>query len=299
MEGFSRSRVQQLIAQGAVRVNGEAVTRRSRKVEAGDEVEVEVPPPQAPQGGPTPQDLSVPVLFEDECLIVVNKPARMAVHPGPGTPDGTVVNAVLHLCPDLPGVGGEVRPGIVHRLDKDTTGVLVVAKTQSALVELQRQFKARTVDKEYAAIVHGVPRVEHGIIERPLARHPKDRKRYTGRDTEGRKDAREARTRWRLSERYGGASLWKVLLDTGRTHQIRVHLSEAGFPLLGDELYGGTRRDRKSEVSAVREAAAALGHQALHARRLAFDHPASGKRMIHIAPEPPEWVRAVEILSRR
>lgn len=295
---LSRARAQQLIEAGEVRVDGRPVIRGSQKLAAGAKVEVHVPDPVAPEAAPQPQDLPLPVLYEDAHLLVVDKPAGMAVHPGPGTPDQTVVNVVLHLVPDLPGINGEVRPGIVHRLDKDTTGLLVVAKTEQALGALQRQFKARTVEKIYLALVHGLPPSDAGVIETALGRHPVDRKRHTGKGDPQRTGARAARTRWKVVERFDHAALLEVCLDTGRTHQIRVHLSEAGHPLLGDALYGGVRRDRLSPGHGVREAAELLGHQALHAARLAFDHPVGGARLSFEAPPPAEWQAALAALRR-
>ncbi len=293
---LSRARVQQLLAGGAVTVDGQVVTRPASRVAEGAQVVVAVPDPVTPEDGPAPQDLPLTVLHADAAIIVLAKPAGMAVHPAPGTPDGTVVNVLLHRFPDLPGIGGERRPGIVHRLDKGTTGVMVVARTEAALRALQAQFKAREVEKIYQALVHGVPRQGEGVLDTAFARHPRDRKRFTAKGVEGRKDARRAVTRWKVVETFDHAARLEVRLLTGRTHQIRVHLTEAGHPLLGDKVYGGGRRDRTSPSSAVREAAARLGHQGLHAWRLSFDHPDSGARMTFEAPLPPEWEAALAAL---
>lgn len=273
------------------------VKRRSQRLGAGDELVLTVPAVVDPEDPPEPQDLHLTWLRDDDAFVVVNKPAGMAVHPAPGTPDGTVVNALLFQFPDLPGIGGERRPGIVHRLDKDTTGAMVVAKTDVALANLQDQFRARTVDKVYLALGHGNSKIDSGVIEGHLARHAKDRLRYTGRDVANRPDARTARTRWLVKKRFEGATLFEVRLDTGRTHQIRVHLAELGFPILRDTLYGSTRRDQKSPAPGVRKAAALLGHQALHASHLAFDHPTTGERVEVEAPLPPEFEAALAALK--
>jgi 23S rRNA pseudouridine1911/1915/1917 synthase len=293
---LSRARVQQLLAEGRITVAGQK-TRPSRRMQAGEQVRVEVPPPVSAEDAPEAQDLPLEILYEDEALVVIDKPAGMAAHPAPGSPDGTVVNVLLHRIRDLGGVGGELRPGIVHRLDKDTTGLMVVAKSDRDLEHLQGQFKARTVEKAYWALVHGAPKEDAGLLDAPLARHPKDRKRFSGRHAAGRPDARPAETEFEVLERYPGAALVEARPRTGRTHQIRVHLSEAGHPLLGDALYGGDRRDRTSVSLAVRRAAKALGHHALHARRLAFDHPRSEARLRFEASVPPEWDEALALLG--
>ena len=238
------------------------------------------------------QDLPLRVLYEDRDLLVLDKAAGMVVHPARGSPHSTVVNALLHRLaggPDLP------RLGLVHRLDKDTSGCLVVAKTEAALAALQAQWKGRTVEKVYLALCHGALAPE-GRLDTPYGRHPRDRTRFTSRG----QAARRAITDWRVLERFGaGASLAEVALHTGRTHQIRVHLAEAGHPLLGDTLYGGTRREaRLPAESPVRRAAEAIGRQALHAARLAFDHPRTGKRVVFEAPLPTDLRRGLEILRR-
>lgn len=256
-------------------------------------MEVDVPPPEP--SGFVPQDLPLAVLHEDADLVVLDKAAGMVVHPARGAPHSTVVNALLHrLASAGEGAGGVVpRLGLVHRLDRDTSGCLVVAKTEAALSALQAQWKARTVEKTYLAICHGTPAAQ-GRLETPYGRHPRDRTRFTSRG----RGSRRAETAWRTLERFGKeASLVEVTLHTGRTHQIRVHLSDAGHPLLGDAVYGGVRREsRLPESSAARRAALALGRQALHASRIAFDHPRTGARLAIEAPLPQDLRQAIEVL---
>ena len=267
---LSRAAVQRLIAEGEITVNGKA-TSASYSIRAGDEIVVHVPQPE-----PTellPQDLPLDVLYEDADIIVVDKAAGMVVHPAPGHPDGTLVNAILAHCPDLRGVGGVLRPGIVHRLDQETSGVLVVAKDDHALRELQRQFKARTVSKTYVALLIGRLAEAEGLIDAPIGRHPRQRKRMAV--VAG---GRPSRTRWSVMERLRDAqrrayTLLAVELLTGRTHQIRVHFSWFGYPLVGDATYG-----RRDPLVAPR--------QFLHARDLTITHPTTGERMTFSAPLP-------------
>lgn len=285
---LSRARAQALIEGGHVTLAGQPA-KASHKVRAGELLELELPP--APPSGLVAQDLPLAVLHEDPALLVLDKAAGMVVHPARGTPHSTVVNALLHrLGGDAPGGG---RLGLVHRLDKDTSGCLVVARTEAALASLQAQFKGRTVEKTYLALCHGaLP--DHGRLDTPYGRHPRDRKRFTGRVQAGRR----AVTEWTVRERFGeAATLVEVTLHTGRTHQIRVHLSEAGHPLLADEAYGGRRREaRLAPEAPARRAAEAIGRQALHAWRLAFDHPVTGKRRAFEAPLPADFERALAVL---
>jgi 23S rRNA pseudouridine1911/1915/1917 synthase len=285
---LSRSRVKTLIEGGHVR-SSRGSAKPSRVLWAGEEVDLEVP--AAAPARLEPESIPLDVLWEDESLIVVNKPAGMVVHPGAGRQSGTLVNALLHRVTDLTGVGGELRPGIVHRLDKDTSGCLVVAKSDAALAALQRDFKARNVQKIYLAIVHGVPPSE-GTFRTLHGRHPTDRKRFSARVAKG----RTAVTHFRRQEAFDGAALVEVRLETGRTHQIRVHFAEAGHPLLGDALYGGVRREAKLKPGPAKAAAAAIGRQALHASRLSFPHPKSGGKVTVEAPVPEEFARALAIL---
>ena len=228
------------------------------------------------------QDLPLTVLHEDADLLVLDKAAGMVVHPARGSPSGTVVNALLHRLGE--GAPGGERLGLVHRLDKETSGCLVVAKRAAALAALQAAFKARAVEKTYLALVHGAP-ADEGRLDTPYGRHPRDRTRYTGRASAGRR----AVTGWRVRERFGeSAALLEVALETGRTHQIRVHLSEAGHPLLADAVYGGRRREARLDADdPVRLAAAAIGRQALHAWRLAFGAPAHRRAAALRGPAAP------------
>lgn len=287
---LSRSRISQLIDDGDVTVDGGA-SRPAARLRPGSTVELRIPPPVPAL--PQAEDIPLPVLYEDADLVVVDKPAGMVVHPAAGVHSGTMVNALLHHVTDLAGIGGELRPGIVHRLDKDTSGVLVVAKNDFTLAALQRSFQARDVDKRYLAIVHGVP-APTGTIDTPFGRHPVDRTRMTGKVKDP--DARRAVTHFTLKEMFGtDAARVEVQLETGRTHQIRVHFSELGHPLLCDETYGGAKRDKRA-APMVRQAATALGRQALHAARLAFAHPRDGRPMSFEAPLPEDLRRALEIL---
>jgi 23S rRNA pseudouridine1911/1915/1917 synthase len=285
---LSRARVQKLLEAGHVRVDGRTV-KASTRLRGGEALDLEVPPPEP--SGLLAQDLPLAVLHDDRDLLVLDKAAGMVVHPARGSPHSTVVNALLHRL----GASGEIpRLGLVHRLDKETSGCLVVAKTDAALAALQAQWKGRTVEKTYLALCHGVPARE-GRLDTPYGRHPRERTRFTGRI----ETSRRAVTAWTLREPFVGAALLEVRLDTGRTHQIRVHLSEAGHPLLADAVYGGTRREaRLPQESPVRQAAAAIGRQALHAARLAFDHPRTGRRVSFEAPLPADLARALAVLRR-
>ncbi len=288
---LSRARIQRLVVDGRVRVAGRAV-RASARLRGGEAISLELPPPE-----PTAlvaQDLPLAVLHEDPDLVVLDKAAGMVVHPARGAPHSTVVNALLHR---LASAGGSLpRLGLVHRLDRDTSGCLVVARTEAALAALQAQWKRRTVEKVYLALCHGALAPE-GRLDTPYGRHPRDRTRFTGRLAAGRR----AVTEWRVLEPFAaGATLVEVTLHTGRTHQIRVHLAEAGHPLLADAVYGGTRREaRLAADDPVRRAAEAVGRQALHAVRLAFDHPRTGRRLVITAPLPPDFSRALDVLRAR
>jgi 23S rRNA pseudouridine1911/1915/1917 synthase len=278
----SRARIQKFIDAGYVRVNG--VTGRAKTpLRQHDTVELWMPPPE-----PLPyllaQDIPLDVLYEDAHLIVLNKPAGLTVHPAPGNKDGTLVNGLLHHCPDLPGIGGEMRPGIVHRLDKDTTGCIVVAKSQEALVKLQVQIQQRVASREYLAVVHGAPAADHGTIVGAIGRHPADRKKYAVvHDDSG----RHACTHWTLLERLGDYALLRFKLDTGRTHQIRVHCAHIGHPIVGDPVYS---RCRKLPI--------ALPGQALHAFQLGLDHPITRERLLFEAPPPQQRQQLLEYRRR-
>ena len=284
---LSRSRVQALLGDGRVLVDGRP-GRASVRLKGSEQVEVSVPPPEP--AIPEPEDLPLSILHEDRDLVVLDKPAGLVVHPAAGHARGTLVNALLHHIRGLSSVGGVLRPGIVHRLDKETSGCLVVAKNDAALHALQRAFQERTVQKTYLALVHGLP-PSTGRLETLHARHPRDRKRFTGRAKTG----KPAVTTWRVRTMLHGAALLEVGLETGRTHQIRVHLSEMGHPLLGDALYGGTRKG-DARVKAVQTR---LGRQGLHAWKLSFVHPRTGKPVRCEAPVPRDLSDAVEALRVR
>ena len=279
----SRARIQKFIEAGYVQVNG--VTGRAKTpLRPNDIVQLWMPPPE-PLPYLVAQDIPLDVLFEDDHIIVINKPAGLSVHPAPGNKDGTLVNGLLHHCPDLPGIGGEMRPGIVHRLDKDTTGCIVVAKSQEALVKLQVQIQKRIASRNYLAVVHGLPAGDSGILVGAIDRHPIDRKKYAVMDDGS---GREARTHWSLQERLGDYTLLRFKLDTGRTHQIRVHCAHMGHPIVGDPLYS---RCRKLPIE--------LPGQALHAVTLGLDHPISGERMLFEAPLPPVFEKLLTVLRLR
>lgn len=278
---LSRARVQALIAEGAVRVDGQPA-RASAKPPEGAAIEVVVPPlrPSELQA----EDLDLEILHEDPDVVVLFKPAGVVVHPARGHETGTLVHGLLHAVEDLSGIGGEERPGIVHRLDKGTSGVMVVAKHDIAHRSLKEQFSEHSVERRYLAVVLGGPDLVNGLIHTQIGRASSDRLRFTNVEEGG----REAITRWKLRERLGPCALLECRLETGRTHQVRVHLSESGWPILGDPLY----RARKTPPPAVAAVVAELDHQLLHAYRLDFEHPRTGKRM-RFEREPPEDFQAI------
>jgi 23S rRNA pseudouridine1911/1915/1917 synthase len=271
----SRSQVQRLIDDGHVAVKRVKVTKANVQLRAGDQIDVVLP--EVVPATPVAQDIPVEILFSDADVVVVNKPAGMVVHPAAGNPDGTLVNALLHAVPDLSGIGGEARPGIVHRLDKGTSGVMVVAKHDRAHRELSRQFQDREIDKEYVALVWGLVQ-QRKRIDASIGRDPKNRQKMSTRATR----AREAVTRVTWARDLRGLSLLRVAITTGRTHQIRVHLNAIGHPIVGDALYGGVHRRVPGQFRAVQR----LTRPFLHAERLAFTHPGTGERMAFVAPLP-------------
>jgi 23S rRNA pseudouridine1911/1915/1917 synthase len=286
---LSRARVQQLIRQGLVEVAGAAASAADRPRPG---VLVRIRLPEIAPARLEPVKLDLPVLYDDAHLVVIDKPAGIAVHPGAGGEGTTIVHGLLHQVADLRGVGGELRPGIVHRLDKDTSGCLVVAKTEAALRSLQAAFKAREVEKRYRALVHGSP-PDQLEIATAYGRHPVHRKRFSSKVREGKR----AVTRFSVLARAEDAAFLDVELLTGRTHQIRAHLADQGWPLFCDALYGGTRREGPGAPERVRRAAAALGRQGLHALRLSFPHPASGARVVCEAPLPADLRAALRELG--
>jgi 23S rRNA pseudouridine1911/1915/1917 synthase len=284
---LSRARVQALMAQGAVRLGGRPV-RPSHRLRGGEEVTVELPDPVAAL--PAAEPLPLAIVHEDAHLLVIDKRTGMAVHPGAGRQSGTLVNALLHHVRDLSGVGGVLRPGIVHRLDRGTSGLMVVAKDDETHRALAAQFASRSVEKEYLAVVHGVPRSRQGVVEAAIGRDPVHRKKMSVRAPR----ARTARSTYTVVEALDGASLLRVRIHTGRTHQIRVHMASVGHPVVGDVTYGGTRTP-SSRRAAARAALEALARPALHAAALAFTHPATGARLRFESPLPTDLS---DLLSR-
>jgi 23S rRNA pseudouridine1911/1915/1917 synthase len=288
LPALSRARVKALIGSALVLVDG-APARASLRVREGQRAVLTVPPPAA--AAPAPEDIPVPLVHEDAHLLVIDKPAGLVVHPGAGRAGGTLVNALLARVSDLSGVGGVLRPGIVHRLDRGTSGLLLVAKDDATHRALAAQFASRTVDKEYLALVLGVPSRPRGEIDSPIGRDPANRQRMKARAPRG----RDARTSFEVSERLDGAALLRVRLHTGRTHQIRVHLASIGHPVAGDATYGGTRTPG-SRHAAARAALQALERPALHAFRLSFTHPATGERLTFTSPLPADLEQTLAAL---
>jgi 23S rRNA pseudouridine1911/1915/1917 synthase len=299
LSGLSRARIQQLIAEGAVAKAGATVRDANHRVKPGDDYAVVIPPavPASPQG----QDIPLDVVYEDKDLIVIDKPAGLVVHPAAGNPDGTLVNALIAHCgPSLKGIGGEARPGIVHRLDKDTSGLLVAAKNERAMTSLGKQFANHTIERAYNAVVWGAPRLAEGMVEGQIGRNPFDRKRMSVLRGGG----KEARTRYRVLERFGNpvrpfASLIECRLETGRTHQIRVHLTHLGHPLIGDPSYGKARQAPRAKSLEEEKAFAAAGNfarQALHACVLGFQHPSMHKTMRFESKWPKDFTDLVDAL---
>jgi 23S rRNA pseudouridine1911/1915/1917 synthase len=281
---LSRARIQKLIEEGNLQLNGRICIAKKTKVQRGDRLSLFIPPAQPLDL--QPEAIPLDILYEDNDLIIINKPAGLVVHPAPGNQSGTLVNALLHHCQNLAGIGGIQRPGIVHRLDKDTTGAIVVAKTDFAHQHLQAQIKAKTARREYLGIVYGSPATDGGTIDLPIGRHPVDRQKMAVVPIE--KGGRNAITHWEVMERLGNYSLLHFRLETGRTHQIRVHSSSMGHPIVGDPLY-----------SSGRSIGVNLSGQALHAWKLSLQHPLTGKSIEAIAPPPQEFTKLLEILRHR
>jgi len=279
---LSRSQIKRLIDEGAVTLNG-GTSKPGFKLRGGEEICVVLPDPLAASAEAEPIPLHI--LYEDPALVVVNKPAHLVVHPAPGHQSGTLVNALLHHCKDLSGVGGELRPGIVHRLDKDTSGVMVATKDDRTHRYLARQFKAHSIQRRYRALVHGLVAETMGTIDQPIGRHPVHRKKMS---TVAR-SSRRAVTRWQVLRRYEAdrMTLIDLSLETGRTHQIRVHMAGMNCPVVGDPLYGGASRIKAIADQKLRQMVAALQRQFLHAWQLGFEHP-NGLQMVFQADVPSE-----------
>lgn len=289
---LTRSAAARLIDSGCATVNGQK-QKASLKLKGGDTVTVIVPPPTPAE--PQPQEIPLEVLYEDPDVIVINKGAGMVVHPGAGNEDGTLVNALLAHCKDLSGIGGELRPGIVHRIDKDTSGVLVIAKSDRAHTSLSDQFKAHSIKRIYLALVYGNLKEDKGRIESIIGRHPVDRKKMSGKARHG----KNAITHWRVEARFPGITLVRLRLETGRTHQIRVHLSEAGHPLLADEIYGGGSRLAQVKAPVLRQMIKTMGRQALHAKTLGFLHPVTGQYLEFATELPGDMAGIIAYLEEK
>jgi len=277
----SRSFSAGLIQKGEILVQGE-VKKPSYRVKTGDNISVNIPPPEPVLSEPEPHNIDI--LYEDKHIIVINKEPGLVVHPAPGHNNGTLVNRLLYHCPGLEGIGGKLRPGIVHRLDKDTSGTIVAAKNDTAHINLAAQFKSRKIIKIYLALVHGVVKSESGSISLPIGRHPSDRKKMS---TISRK-SRSAKTFWKVIERFNGTTLLELDLKTGRTHQIRVHCTAINHPIVGDHVYGGKKTAKNLPAFVPR--------QMLHAWRLEFAHPVTGKAMSFKSPVPPDMEKIIETL---
>jgi 23S rRNA pseudouridine1911/1915/1917 synthase len=276
---LSRERLKALIRSGAVEAKGEAVRDPAIKVRGDEIFHITVPQPEPAHN--VPQDIPLKIVFEDEHLLVVDKPAGLVVHPAAGNRDGTLVNALLHHCSgSLSGIGGVARPGIVHRIDKDTSGLLLVAKTDVAHEGLAKQFAAHSIDRRYLAIVAGVPQQSQGIVDAPLARSAANRKKIavvTG------PRGKRAVTHWKRLNVLRDTTLVECRLETGRTHQVRVHMASIGHPLIGDPVYGRPGRTHGKLLNEL-----GFGRQALHAAELGFTHPVTGRRLSFSSPMPPD-----------
>lgn len=278
-QDFSRSHVQKLIADGKVMVNGQQ-RKANFKLTAGDEITLEIP--EAVEVEILPEDIPLDILYEDKDIIVINKARGMVVHPAAGVFSGTLVNALMHHCTDLSGINGELRPGIVHRLDKDTSGVMVAAKSDKAHLSLAQQIKDKTAHRIYQAVVYGNIKEEAGIIKGDIGRHPVDRKKMAIVQ-----DGKSAVTHFKVLERFGEYTLVECALETGRTHQIRVHMTHIGHPLVGDPKYG-TNGKRKDNFS--------IQGQALHSMSLELDHPVTGERMTFNTELPEDMQKILRYL---
>lgn len=290
----SRTRLRRAICEGAVTVSGDHV-RPAHRLRGHERVEIVLPTES--REGPVPEDVPLEVLYEDDCLVVVNKPPRMVVHPAKGHWSGTLTSALAFHFEQLSSVGGPTRPGIVHRLDRDTSGVIVVAKTDEAHGRLARQFEARTVDKEYFAITCGVPDRDRDEIDQPIGLHPRQREKMAIRA--GHHTTRDARTFYEVVERFDGFAAFKVFPKTGRTHQIRVHLAHIGCPVLCDRLYGGRTEITRGEIRRQPvDEHVLLDRPALHARRIRLLHPTSGEPIEVTAPLPEDITEVLHELQR-
>jgi 23S rRNA pseudouridine1911/1915/1917 synthase len=281
---FSRARLQRLISNGQIQIGAQICTHKQHRLKSGDHVSVSIPPPEPLDL--IPESIPLDILYEDDQLLIINKPAGMVVHPSAGHSTGTLVHALLAHCP-LSSIGGVQRPGIVHRLDKDTTGAIVVAKTDFAHQHLQQQLQAKTARREYLGVVYGAPKTDGGTIDLPIGRHPVDRQKQAivALDRGG----KSAVTHWQIQARFKGFSLIEFRLETGRTHQIRVHTTQMGHPIVGDPVYGTGRASIGVN----------LPGQALHARQLQLIHPLTGELVSVTAPLPERLLTLLQVLRNR
>jgi len=283
---MTRSRVQKLISRGLVAVNSHA-EKAGYNIKGGDRIDIMLPDEQT--GVLVPEDIPLDVIWEDEHIIAVNKPPHMVTHPAPGNRSGTLMNALIARRGKLASAGAPLRPGVVHRLDKDTSGIMVIAKTDAAYYSLIRQFKEREVEKYYVALLYGSLKGDHGEIKAPIGRSVSDRKKMSTRSRRG----REAVTRFEVIKRFPSAALVKIRILTGRTHQIRVHFSSIGHPVLGDKTYG-----KKLEINAGAGKKVSFPRQMLHACSIKLKHPASGEFLEFTAPTPEDMEKAIEELTQ-
>ena len=279
VSGLSRTRIQQLAKDGLITVNGKPA-KASLKLEEGDRIETEIPEDEPVQF--EPENIPLDILYEDSDIIVINKPKGMVVHPAPGNYSGTLVNALLYHCSDLSGINGVIRPGIVHRIDKDTTGCIVACKNDAAHTAIAKQLEDKTCHREYRAVVMGNIAHEEGLVDAPIGRDRKDRQKMAVTET----NSREARTRFKVLERFRSATYCEFMLETGRTHQIRVHMKYIGHPVMGDEKYG-----KKCSLMDTQG-------QVLHAHRLTLVHPRTGEEMTFEAPLPEYFENLLALLRK-
>lgn len=291
---LSRSQLKKLIDDGLVLLDRQPA-KASSKLKGGETLQLTLPAPTPLEA--RPENIPLDILYEDDQLIVVDKPAGMVVHPAAGHSEGTLVNALLHHCDDLAGIGGELRPGIVHRIDKDTSGLLVATKNDASHQALAAQFKAHSVNRRYLALVQGLLPDERGVVDRPIGRHPTHRRKMSSQSRQGKR----AVTHWQVLARYPGdkLSLVEFRLETGRTHQIRVHLSEMNFPLVGDPMYGGRSRLNTMTDQQLSSLIRKLPGQALHARLLGFIHPLSGEYLEWTSPPPEDFQAILDYLEEK
>jgi 23S rRNA pseudouridine1911/1915/1917 synthase len=288
---LSRSQAKDLIQKHHIILN-QKPTKPSSHIKAGDTISGKIPEPEPLHLEPEP--ISLNILYEDSSIIVIDKSPGMVVHPAYGNPSGTLVNALLHHCKDLSGINGILRPGIVHRLDKDTSGMMVVAKDDESYHHLTQQFRNRSIEKVYWAVVYGKFGQDEGLIDSAIGRHPSERKRMSTRTKRG----RMAITRWKKIEEFDGYTLLEIFPQTGRTHQIRVHLSSIGHPVLGDPLYGRKGRPGTIHDPFLKEGVKRMNRQALHAYKLGFIHPKTGKKLQFVSPMPKDIKEVLEWLRK-